>query len=868
MSADHADSRDPIEQLAEQFIGEIRQGHPVTIEGYQKRYPEYGDSIKALFPTLLLMEDLKTPSHRPRDSTDTLLDRNIKQLGDFCILKKIGHGGMGIVYAAQQQSLDRPVAMKVFAPTLFSSDRMMRRFKREAKAAGALHHSNIVPVLGVGQQWGIHYYIMQLIDGKSLDKVIQSSPKKMFTESIFRLQRDWRKIADIGRQLMSALHYAHSRNVLHRDIKPANLILDREGTAWITDFGLAKLTTEENITKTGQAIGTLRYMSPEQLEGQVDERSDIYSLGLTLYELLTWKPAFAESDHGRLVHKKTSELPVRPRVVDRSIPRDLETIVLKTIARDPAHRYGTAREVEEDLERFLNDEPIMARRVSAAERFVRWSRRNQALALACALVATLAATFVLLLLWGYVHLQNSLAREQAERRRATTNAALAMSALDSVFDRFGIDNLTKVDRTGEPMLSSEAAVLLEDLLRYYEALAQQEANGPAVLLQAAKAQLTIGNIRQRLGEYWPTITAYQNAIEKFQRLSESNENDVTIASILNHMGWVQRTHGAEAQGQTNHAEAKSILETSLANAADVSEGHRARMRYQLARTLFLIGRRIRPGMGPSSLPPLSAINELANVANGERRQTKIAGNLPAAFTSPDKDLLEKAISLLRDLNSARDASPASRQLLARCLIERVGDDLGHRDRDDSESEARGLEILESLVNAFPGDSDYEFDLVESLAEFSVFGHAMNPSMTAEAESRLRRAVTHGESLVSRRPDVARFALVVAHAHFKLAAVLEYQADLKGQDVETRELDAAKDELNRAIDMLVELRSRFPGSKGFAVWHAYFEIRNMIIHQKLQRPGGVREAKAQATTILSSLESTELIEKLLGFCHNP
>ena len=170
MHPEKDETRDPVEKLAEQFLSDVRAGTATSIDDYRQRYPEHAEAIEALFPTLMMMEDLKPAARRARDSTDTLLERNVKRLGDFRILRRIGYGGMGIVYEAQQESLDRPVAIKVFAPTLLSSPRLIRRFKREAKAAGTLHHSNIVPVLGVGEQWGIHYYIMQLIDGKGLDR--------------------------------------------------------------------------------------------------------------------------------------------------------------------------------------------------------------------------------------------------------------------------------------------------------------------------------------------------------------------------------------------------------------------------------------------------------------------------------------------------------------------------------------------------------------------------------------------------------------------------------------------------------------------------------------------------------------------------
>jgi hypothetical protein len=191
----------------------------------------------------------------------------------------------------------------------------------------------------------------------------------------------WHSVARVGLQVAEALAYASSQGVLHRDIKPSNLLLDTRGAVWVTDFGLAKADTDhDNVTHTGDIVGTLRYMAPERFSGKGDVRSDLYALGLTLYELLTLQPAFPETDRNKLIAQVMKDEPARPRKLNPAAPRDLETIVLKAIARDPAQRYQTPAELTEDLQRFLDDRPIKARRLSPLARGWRWCRRNPALA--------------------------------------------------------------------------------------------------------------------------------------------------------------------------------------------------------------------------------------------------------------------------------------------------------------------------------------------------------------------------------------------------------------------------------------------------------------------------------------------------------
>jgi serine/threonine protein kinase len=337
------------------------------------------------------------------------------QFGEYRLLRERCRGGMGIVYEAVQESLGRHVALKVLPFQAMLDPTHLERFRREAVAAARLHYTNIVPVFGVGEQHGLHYYAMQFIQGQGLHEVLQEvrrlrerqepardneaeapgdsgdggSGAKGASSSESLLDRaglsTWsdshsrysRAVALIGVRVTEALAYAHSREILHRDIKPSNLMFDTRGTVWVTDFGLAKAEGLPDLTHTGDVVGTLRYLAPERLHGESDPRSDIYSLGLTLYELLALRPAFAEVQRVRLLQQISAEEPPRPRRLDRRISRDLETIVHKAMAKEPPQRYGSARELVEDLRRFLADRPMHARRTRFWEQTRRWCRRNR-----------------------------------------------------------------------------------------------------------------------------------------------------------------------------------------------------------------------------------------------------------------------------------------------------------------------------------------------------------------------------------------------------------------------------------------------------------------------------------------------------------
>ena len=342
-------------------------------------------------------------------------------IGDYKIIREIGRGGMGTVYEAEQHSLDRRVAIKTLTQSNVAS--LIARFGREARAVARLHHTNIIEVFGSGVDGGIPYIAMQLVDGRGLNELISEARTKGADGNLLDGVNRFESIARVGFQVASALEHAHQNGVLHRDIKPSNLLVDQMQNAWVSDFGLAKLGNDDSDeTIAGGIVGTLRYLPPESFDGNWDERCDVYSLGLTLYELITLQPAFAQREQKQLLHQIVHGGEIgSTRVVDKSTPLDLDTIVRKASSRDPKMRYQSAGALAADLRRFIDGEPVFARRASLLERAWKWSKRKPA---AASLLATIAAVIVigfplLAVLWQ----RAEVARADANDARQASEAA-------------------------------------------------------------------------------------------------------------------------------------------------------------------------------------------------------------------------------------------------------------------------------------------------------------------------------------------------------------------------------------------------------------------------------------------------------------
>ncbi|MBI3408960.1 MAG: protein kinase [Planctomycetes bacterium] len=419
-------------------------------------------------------------------------------LGDFRLLREIGRGGMGIVYEAEQISLNRRVALKVlpFAATLDA--KQLLRFRNEARAAAHLHHPHIVPVYGVGTDGGVHYYAMQFIEGQNLADIVeimrrapsmplQKASQAALTTPPFTTLRStnvpafFRAVAQMGKQVAEALEYAHQLGIVHRDVKPANLILDSAAHVWITDFGLARCRTDEGVTLTGDVVGTLRYMSPEQglaKRGLVDHRSDIYSLGVTLYEIITLEPANPGNDREELLRQFALSEPIPPRRLNAAVPVELETIVLKAMAREPERRYASAQELADDLARFLEHRPILARRPSIRERTLKWAWRHRPIVTAAAVVLILAIVSLsvsTIMVWrekektdrALVAAQTQSRRAKAKFNEAIRGSMILMTRInDKRWDHF------------QPMIKDLRQDVIDEGLNFYREILQEDSFDP------------------------------------------------------------------------------------------------------------------------------------------------------------------------------------------------------------------------------------------------------------------------------------------------------------------------------------------------------------------------------------------------------
>jgi WD40 repeat protein len=420
------------------YLEAAEAGHPPGREQFLAEHPDLADDLRAFLDdrerfaqaagqlglspgaAAALPPGLPAAHASTLESGDSSAGRpppeTVRAFGDYELLEEIARGGMGVVYRARQVSLQRTVALKMILAGQLASPADVQRFKTEAENAANLDHPHIVPIHEVGKHEGQHYFSMKLIEGDSL------------TQQLPRFTGDARGTARLLATVARAVHHAHQRGILHRDLKPGNILLDAEGQPHVTDFGLAKrIEGDARLTQSGAIVGTPSYMAPEQASAHkvLTTATDVYSLGAILYEMLTARPPFQAETPLDTILQVLEKEPERPRMLNPQVDRDLETICLKCLDKDPQRRYGTAAELADDLGRWLAGEPIRARPVAGLERTVKWARRRPAVAgLLAALAVVTAVGFAgILWQWHEADFEKGVALQAKQRAEDKTTEA-------------------------------------------------------------------------------------------------------------------------------------------------------------------------------------------------------------------------------------------------------------------------------------------------------------------------------------------------------------------------------------------------------------------------------------------------------------
>jgi serine/threonine protein kinase/Flp pilus assembly protein TadD len=785
------------EVLAE-WLEAVEQGRPPDESVYLRRYPEFAEELRQCFTNWKRFPRPRGAADRPRALPEPLLAES-GVLGDFRIVREVGRGGMGVVYEAEQVSLGRRVALKVLPLVATLDARQLQRFQNEARAAAQLHHSNIVPVFAVGSERGVHYYAMQYIDGHSLadliaglrtgsewrnarhaatvDAAAGEALTKLSVATAAGVQAAgsalssasddayFRRAAELGVQAAEALDHAHQAGIVHRDIKPANLLVDQSGRLWITDFGLAQVQGDARMTASGEMLGTLRYMSPEQAltrRAVLDHRTDVYSLGATLYELLTLEPVFRGMDRQELLRQITFDEPRPPRRLNKAIPAELETIIGKALEKDPGDRYGTAQELADDLRRFLEHQPIRARRPTFLERARKWLRRHQAVAWASSAgLAVAVATLIVSTVLIWQEKERTATAYQAEarqRQEADTKRRLARQAVDKMYTQVATKWLAD-----EPQLTALQRDFLKEALQFYQDLSSEEADDPTVRQETARAQRYMGEILAKLERRPEAEEAFHHAITAFQQLiaedpgNPGDAHDLAIAytglgTLFHHAGRAADAEKAYRQGmdieeqlvrahpgQADYQHRLGILYMDLGTVCPVSE---AEQFLQRGRELF------------EQLLRGSADNTEFHTTLGG-----ILNNLAIKWLQKGKPeqacrLLEQAIE---HQQAALRVNPRSKTALGMLrnhysiLSEDVLRALGEH-REALKMAQEGLVVAQKLAAEFPEVPRYEDAVADS--QHGLGRILAESGQLDEAEKALRQARTLREKAVKRSPGVS------------------------------------------------------------------------------------------------------------------
>jgi tetratricopeptide (TPR) repeat protein len=746
-----------VAELLDQFIERIQNGWPADPLAFAAEHPEHAEALLAILPAAAAVVALREPSlvERVRPGHPFHLDSD--RLGDYRIIREVGRGGMGVVYEAEQIAIGRRLALKVLPRASAMDPRRLARFRVEAQAASTLNHPHIVPVFAVGCEQGVHYYAMQFIDGCSLADVLAGLRPWPGTGAGASRPR---AAAELILQAAEALEHAHGLGVLHRDVKPANLLVDPSGHLWVADFGLARFLEGGDLTRTGDVIGTLRYLSPEQASGRTgyDPRSDVYGLGATLYEMLTLRPPFDGDDRQDLLRWIADREPVAPRKLDPAIPRDLETVLLRAMAKEPAERYGSAEELSGDLRRFLDGRPVLARRPGLGRRVTRWALRHR-------LAVSTAAVVLALAVIGLAVGAGLLWREQS---RARENLRAALTALDEY-----CLSTCGMEFTRDPERAQEVRGLQVKALAIYERVLGQNPDDPEVRWGAARSHHRVANILAG-SQHRPDEVerAYREADRHLALLvaaaPESLRFREELADTLSDWGaWLmQRKPGAgavlrralaahrrlaaEYPGEARYRRAVSRDCLELSKTIGIVDPVEAAEKERLQREAVELRRTLRDGsfVARADLSEAEALFAHLLVATGRRAEGDA--------------LMGSARDIARRLEVDFPTDPTCRHKVVRLESLFAVPRYCGRPADPEEDLRACRSVMaaeERLAAEFPFVPDFRVGLAWSHHYFS--SHLRRLDRLAEAEAEDRRAVELFEAVIQEHPTVEPYRRLMA-----------------------------------------------------------------------------------------------------------
>jgi tetratricopeptide (TPR) repeat protein len=849
------------EYALEVVYGELllreEDGETPAVEEFLQRFPQFAAEIRRLFEVHRAVRSacLAAPPDADTDQRDTPPDRSgaagVAPLAappapaGYEIDAELGRGGAGVVYRARQVRLNRVVALKVVRGGPHAGADELARFRAEAEAQARLQHPHIVQIFEVNEAGGYPYFALEYMDGGSLAQRLGGTPQPAAAA------------ARLVETLARAVHHAHQRGLVHRDLKPANVLLAADGTPKISDFGLAKRLPgpaappgEAGPTRTGDVLGTPSYMAPEQAAGKAraaGPAADVYALGAILYEALTGRPPFLGESSVDTLLQVLSQEPVPPRRLQPKVPRDLETICLKCLRKEPARRYASAEALADDLQRFLAQRPIRARPVGGAERLWRWCRRKPA-------VASLAAALVLALIFAFAGVTSQWLRAEAHSREDEKSLSQALAAVDTYLSAVNED-----PRLRAHDLEDLRKQLLQSALPFYQDFVRRRPNDPYLRAQWGQAWVRLAILSAELGSRQEAIGHGEQALAIFERLTRDHPDVADyreeLARAHNQLGDLYRLTDQLPRAEQAYAKARD-LRKQLADAAPAQARYQSDLAASYANLGNLYCETNRLAQAKEPLQESLRISKgLADAHPGDARHYRYylaTAHLNLGLWYGDTGSLDKLEAhlhqgrdILKDLAGKHPSVSKYQESLVRAythLGSLYSDGRKLKQSEDAFTEAR--KIQEKLSETHPAVLEYRVNLVEI---YNNLGNLYKIARRAdEAAKFLKKGLAVSEKLVDEHPKVALYQSYLAAGYHNLG-VLYYETDKPA---------LAEAPLRKGLDLRARLARDHPKVTDFAFLLGKSHYIVGLWESRWGKPGAAVDSFAEAARTLGGLLKRE------------